>query len=286
MRILFYFFGISCILIFCSPKREREKESSLLYYDDTGREVKLNHIPKRILSLAPSMTEMLFAIADTQTIIGVTKNCNFPPDIKNKKKVSVYPLDLENILLLKPDIIFTKDGMIAMDNIQKYTNVTDILDGLVRIGKIINQDKKATYLVDSLKKELAKIKVKNSSARKKTVLGITIPIYDPIYAYGYYSLFTDKLHILGLENAIDSTIKNSFPALSREYILKINPDIIIGESFHEMDSSFFKMYPELKAIKAYQTKQIYRLNDDLQSRPTPRVIESIIELKNAIYNKK
>jgi iron complex transport system substrate-binding protein len=69
-------------------------------------------------------------------------------------------------------------------------------------------------------------------------------------------------------------------------VLKINPDIIIGGGFGKMDSTFFRQYPELRRINAYRNRRIYDLTDDLMARPGPRVMESILELKEAIHGKK
>ncbi len=293
MRTLPYILMLLTITLSCQRYvKKKDTVYSFIYYDDLGRKISLTHTPKRILSLAPSMTEMLFAVCDTSYIIGVTEHCNYPEAAVHKEKIHTYPLDVEHIFTLKPDIIFTKDGMISLDHIQKieemgiplyiqsYKTVNDIFNGLLKIGKIIGEEKKSIILVDSLKKELEKIKINTTSKKKITVLAITW--YDPIYAYGYSSLFTDKLHLLGVDNAVDSSISSPYPVLSREYILKINPDIIIGKSFDTMNSSFFILYPELKSIKAYKNNHIYAITDDLHSRPSPRIIESMIELKNII----
>jgi iron complex transport system substrate-binding protein len=93
---------------------------------------------------------------------------------------------------------------------------------------------------------------------------------------------SEKILLAGGINAIQDLKNRPFPELSREYILKLNPDVILGGTFQKMDSTFFSKYPELKQITAYQKRQIYPLKDDLATRPSPRIIQSIIEIKEAL----
>jgi len=292
------FFFILLLSIFsCKEKKQSESSQIILYKDDLGREIVLHNKPQRALSLAPSLTEILFFVCDSNQIVGVTQNCNFPPAAKNKKKIVNYPsLDFEGVLQMKPDIIFSVEGLTPLYQAkrlegmgipiyyQKYEKIKDILQGIRDVGKIMGQRVRADKLADSLETERKKLKseVKNKN-NVKTVLAITWS--DPIYVYGKNTIFTDKLQLIGAKNAVDSLFSNPYPQVTREYILKINPDVIIGGSFEKMDSTFFKLYPELKRIKAYKTKQVYSVNDDLMSRPSPRVLESVLELKKAIDGK-
>jgi len=292
---------IFCILLLaifsCKEKKQSDGTQIILFKDDLGRDVVLHKKPQLALSLAPSMTEILFFVCDSNQIVGVTQNCNFPSAAKTKRKIVNYPaLDFEGVLQIKPDIIFSVEGLTPLDQAkrleemglpiyyQKYEKIKDILQGIRDIGKIMGQRVRADKLADSLETERKKIKseVKNKN-KVKNVLAITWS--DPIYVYGKNTIFTDKLQLIGAMNAVDSLFSNPYPQVTREYILKINPDVIIGGSFEKMDSTFFKLYPELKRIKAYKTKQIYSVNDDLMSRPSPRVLESVLELKKLIIGK-
>ncbi|WP_051359872.1 ABC transporter substrate-binding protein [Adhaeribacter aquaticus] len=296
VKKLFYFFSIFLASLFyaCQSKQPQEKQiNSVTVTDDLGRKVKIPANPKRIMALAPSATEMLYAVADEKTIIGRTQNCDFPEKVKKKPVVNNYPMDYEQLVLLKPDLIFTVEGITPAEvaaklerdlhipvYYQKYEKVQDIFKGLTNIGKILGREERAKQVVDSLKNELAQIQPVKTSNAKPQVLAITWN--DPIYVYGQNTLFTDKLRFLGAENAVKEVFAQSYPALTREYILKLNPDIIIGAEPEKMETTFFKQYPELKKVKAYQQKKIFKATDDLMARPSPRVVASIKELKNFI----
>ena len=102
---------------------------------------------------------------------------------------------------------------------------------------------------------------------------------DPIFAYGFETWMTDKIHLAGGKNVLSEKLDKPYPALQRETILKLNPDILFGGTFEKMDTSFFRMYPELKNISAYKTKMVFELNDDLASRPGPRFMLGIREIE-------
>ncbi|WP_227006147.1 helical backbone metal receptor [Rufibacter latericius] len=257
--------------------------------DDLGRKVKLPVQPRRIMALAPSMTEMLFAVADTAAIVGRTQNCDFPAAALSKPVVNNYPMDYERLLSLKPDVVFATEGIISMEvaaQVQKmgipmyfqaYDSVADILRGIRTLGFLLKREAKATAVADSLQARLNQLAIDTARESRPRVLAITWR--DPIYVFGRNTLFTDKLRYAGGQNALTEVFAQPYPALTREYILQLNPDVIIGGDFEKMEKTFFSLYPELRRIKAYQTKRIYEVTDDLMSRPSPRVVEGIAELK-------
>lgn len=261
--------------------------------DDLGRKLQIPRYPRRVMGLAPSATEMLFAVCNEETIIARTQNCDYPARAKQKTVVNNYPLDYEMLLKLKPDLIFTVPGITPPEAAarlqelgipvyyQKFEKVTDIFDGLKDIGRLMHRADYAEYLVDSLQRQLKNIRARaGERTTKPKILAITWS--DPIYVYGRNTIFTDKLRLIGAENAVAEPMDQPYPAVTREYILKINPDVLLGGSFGQMDSTFFNQYPELKQINAYRHRRIFAATDNLMSRPSPRVVESVRELQSFI----
>ena len=280
-------------LFSCESRTNRQPENTAITVtDDLGRSVVIPASPRRVMALAPSATEMLYAVADENMIVGRTQNCDYPARVKNKPVVNNYPMDYEQLVLLKPDLVFTLEGITSAEeaarikelNIpvyyQKLDKVEDVFRGLTDIGRLLHREEKARLVVDSLRQALKQLQV-HAVATKPRVLAITWN--DPIYVYGQNTIFTDKLHYIGAENAVKEILAQPYPALTREYILKLNPDVIIGGTFEKMDASFFKLYPELKQTKAYRNKKIFGATDNLMSRPGPRVVASIRELKAFIW---
>ncbi|PKV66279.1 iron complex transport system substrate-binding protein [Pontibacter ramchanderi] len=285
------------LLLICWACGSGQKESEgeeLVLQDDLGREIRLKRQPERVMAFASSMTEMLFAVCDTASIVGRSPQCDYPDAVYSKPVVNNYPVDLEQVLALKPDLIFTVEGITPLDMAarleelgipvyyQKYRSVEDILKGIEDIGRIMGREQQANYLTDSLRQEVQTIERRYSKqAQRQRVLAITWS--DPIYVYGQNTILTDQLRILGAQNAVQEVFDQPYPALTREYILKMNPDVLLGGSIERLEREFFSLYPELRKIAAYQNKRIYQPTGNLIERPSPRVVESIRELESFLY---
>jgi len=274
---------------------EPEQGAAVLARDGLGRSLRLLAHPRRVLALAPSMSEILFAVADTATIVARCPQDNYPVGVYRKPVVNNYPLDLEKLVLLKPDIVFTLEGITSVDDaqrlkelgipvyFQRYRRVEDVFQGIETVGRLLGRQGQAKHLADSLRRELTRIAPAGSPATAAPkVLAITWQ--DPIYCYGQNTLFTDEIRLAGGQNAVTETFPQPYPALTREYILKLNPDVLLGGSFAKMDSTFFKNYPELRRIKAYQTRRVFAITGNFLERPGPRVVESVRELRELIEN--
>ena len=103
--------------------------------------------------------------------------------------------------------------------------------------------------------------------------------------YGQNTLFTDKIQLAGGQNVVAEKFAQPYPVFTREYILKLNPDVLIGGSFGKLDSTFFRNYPALKRIWAYQQRRIYGTTGSLMERPGPRVVELVRELQRLLAGK-
>ncbi|MCC9138280.1 ABC transporter substrate-binding protein [Pontibacter silvestris] len=280
----------------CSQTEKPTEEGTIVLQDDLGREIQLEKQPLRVVSLASSMTEMLFAVLDTSTIVGRTQNDDYPAAALTKPVVKNYPIDYEQVLRLKPDVIFTVEGITPPDDAarleelgvpvyyQTYASVEDIFNGLEDIGRIMGREEQAEHLTDSLRQQVNELKQRYQAQQRQPLRVLAITWKDPIYVHGQNTILTDKLHILGAENAVQEVFDQPYPSITREYILKLNPDVILGDDREKMEKEFFGQYPELRKTKAYQQGRIYGTTDNLMSRPGPRVVESILELERLLYH--
>ena len=273
---------------------EPEKTALVPVRDGLGRSVSVPAHPRRVLALAPSMTEMLFAVADTATIMARCPQDNYPAGVYRKPVVNNYPLDLEKLVLLKPDVVFTVEGITSVDDAQRlqqlgipvyylrFRRVEDVFKGLEDVGRLLGRLPQARHLTDSLRRNLKVLT--NAPGRRFAALPkvLSITWQDPIYSYGQNTLFTDEISLAGGRNAVTETFPQPYPALTREYILKLNPDVLLGGSFGKMDSTFFKNYPELKRINAYKNRRVFSITGNLMERPGPRVVESVRELQELL----
>lgn len=296
-RSISSFLWLLVLLSGCSGNSEKSVDNStqkvaankITLTDDLGRKLEIPKKPTRVMGLTAAMTEMLFAVVPDSMIVARTQACNYPQAALKKPVVNSFPLNLEGLLLQKPDVVFTEAGMTSMEAaeqiqklgipvyFQEYRKVEDVFRGLNTIGQIMHQETKAKVLTDSLQAEVNAMEKAPKTGNPKRVLALISS--DPIYVYGQNTLMTDKIKKAGGENALQEVFKQQSPPLTREYVLQLNPDVIFGLSPEQMNNTFFKLYPELKNVTAYKQKQIFQLNDDLASRPGPRVVESIKEIR-------
>ncbi|RAK65057.1 ABC transporter substrate-binding protein [Hymenobacter edaphi] len=263
----------------------------LTVQDDLGRSVTFQAPPRRIMALAASMTEMLYAVADTATIVGRTQVCDYPAAALRKPVVNSYPLDFETLVGLHPDVVFTVEGITSPADAarlqqlgipvyyQRYQRVTDVFRGLRDLGRLLGRQPQARRLTDSLAQELGQLTADTAGPHLRALAVIS---NDPIYAFGRNTIFTDKIRLAGGQNALAEDFPQPYPSLTREYILKLNPDVIIGGRFGQLDSTFFRMYPELRRTTAYRTRRVFPVTGDLMDRPSPRVVESVRELRGLL----
>lgn len=267
--------------------------------DDLGRALTLPARPRRVLALAPSMTEMLFAVADPATIIGRSAACNFPAAALTRPAVSTYPLDLEGVVALRPEVVFTVEGITSPDDAQRlqqlgipvyyqrYGRVEDVFRGLTDLGRLLGRPAPARRLTDSLRAELQKLAA-DTLARASTYAAaprprvLALASQDPIYAFEQNTLFTDEIRLAGGRNAVRELFPQPYPVLTREYVLELNPDVLLGGRLGQLDSTFFKNNPELRRTRAYQTDRVFPVSGDLITCPSPRVVETVRQLRGLL----
>lgn len=276
----------------CSERKSEDRKIKLV--DDLNRTVMVKENPARFMALSSSLTEMLFILCDDDQVVARTHNCDYPAAALKKEVISNYPIDYEGLLKVNPDLVFAKEGIISLEEaakiesigipiyFQKYDKVDDILKGIETLGIILNKKERSLFVSDSLKKEIALLHT--SVANKKTPRVLILISKEQLFAFGKQSYASDILTYAGAFNAINETFNNAYPQITSEYILKINPDILIGLKGTGMENGdFFELYPELKRLDLYKNKKYYSFPEDLLSRPGPRVGETIRQLIKIIH---
>lgn len=251
-------------------------------YDDLGRKIEFESPPQRIVSLAPSITEILFFLGLGDRVVGVTRYCNFPPEAQRKRVIGgVIDPNYEIIASLKPDlIIMTVEGNTreAFDKLSELgfkifvtnpRNFDGILKTILDFGKICGVEARANYLVDSLKLELEKIKDVNTGKKKPKIL-VLISL-NPLMSAGKNTFINEIIERAGGVN-VAGKLKQNYPIFSREEILKVNPDMIILTESGIEKEELLKQFPEWKYINAIKENRIFKIEPDIILRPSPRVI--------------
>ncbi|MGC8943841.1 MAG: helical backbone metal receptor [Caldisericia bacterium] len=259
--------------------------------DDLGSEITFYEKPKRIISLAPSNTEILFSLGLNKEIIGVTEYCDYPDDAKKKEKIGGFSNpNLEKIYTLKPDFVFgirgnPKDTLINLKklniNVLAFDpkNVDELFDLILKIGKLVDKREEANNLVSGMKEKKDLIIKKSESLKKKKVY---LEIWNnPYMSVGENTYLNNLIEEVGGIN-IAKKAKGDWPILSQESIITENPEVIIiaymGQNIEEILNR-----PGWENIDAVKNKRIYYINPDLIFRLGPRIIDGMEELFNLIH---
>ncbi len=261
--------------------------------DDAGRTVTISQTPNRIVSLAPSITEDLYALGLGDKVVGTTTYCNYPPAANNTTKVGGFGTpNMEKIVSLKPDIVFTgslnnETVISALDSYGIPTVVIEpktlagILDDLSLIGKITDTTGNSSALVANLTQRLTKSNA-TSNATQTRVLYLVW--YDPITSAGADTFEGDIIARAGGINVAKLANVGGYSTISKESIVALNPSVIIANS--AMNSTVIeqvKSDPALTTVDAIKNSKVFILNSDVISRPGPRAFDAmdqIIEMIN------
>ena len=291
MRIILCYFCILFTCLFACKEQTPKNSKALSYKDCLHRRIDLEKQPIKVLGLAPSATEMLAVLCDSENIAGRTPYCNFPAYLSSKPVVNNYPLNLEALLKLKPDFVLTSEGMLPLQEADKlaslgmpvyfqcFKTVNDIPQGLRILGTILGKQAKANEAAGKLEAQIDSLRNLKVTHKPSVLLLIGV---DPMYVYGVDSYGSDLLALASAKNVITDTLESPFPVITREYLLKLNPDYILSADSLALHQNLLKLYPELKQLKAFQKKQLGILTDDLVSRPGPRLIQAACEIRRLL----
>ncbi len=246
----------------------------------------------RIISLSPATTEILFAIGAGPMVVGVSDYCNFPPEATQRPRVgAVMTLNLEKTLSLKPDLFLTTDGnprfyerldRLSKAQIVQLSSVTlpSVTRNIRDLGRVTGRVAQADALADRIDRGLRAAQAK-AQARKGKPRVFYMVWGEPLITAGAGSYLDDLIRTAGGVNAVrDLPTGNPYPPYSWEALVAADPDVILAPRHLKPTLDRLKrIQPGMKAVKH---GRLVMLDDDLVSRPGPRVLEALEQVSEAI----
>lgn len=263
--------------------------------DVTGRTVSVPDNPVRVVSLAPSVTEIIFALGEGNRLKGVTQHCDFPDEAQSLPKVgSFVHLDLERIVALKPDLcIAVRDGNpidVVMElesfGIPVYTvdprNLEAAADTVLEVGQLLNATTQAQHLANEMRARIVKVKERIDKTKLRPRVFFQIGA-APIVSAGTNTVIHELIVAAGGQNLAEGP--TAYPRFSMEQVLALQPDIIIITSMtKEQDQqelcAEWKKYGGLPAVR---NNRIFFVDADLFDRVSPRLIDGLDTLAGIIH---
>lgn len=277
-----------CVSLFSNCQNETTQPAGSIptreITDDLGRTVKIPVKVERAVSLAPNLTEIVFAVGAGEKLVGVTSFCNYPEEAKNVTKIgdTINP-NLEAIIARKPQIVFVSTAS-QIENFTRRTEENGIavfvtnaesLDGVLRniqqIADVLGTEKKAEKLVSELKARIFAVE-NNVTDKPKTKVFVQIS-KEPLFTVGKDSFLTEIIERAG-GVSVTKAVETAYPKISKETALALNPEaIILSESPDNLEpNDIFKESPAVKSGK------VFKINADLISRPAPRIVDALEQI--------
>lgn len=259
-------------------------------------------LPKRVVSLAPSLTECIYAVGAGDRLVGVTAFCNYPPEAESLPRIGGYSdTNYEQIYKLQPDLVIllpehtdARDRLdalgIAHVTVDTFT-IQDILETLETLGDIFGVQASAKAEVHRLQSRIDALHAAVRNAPERSVL-VSIGRSSTgelayVYAAGRHTLYDDMLEKSGARNVYDGPVE--YAPISRESIMRMNPEVIIdlipdlqtsGTRTPEEARRDWDVLPDVAAVK---NRQVHVLGDPYVCIPGPRFILTLENIARAIH---
>ena len=239
---------------------------------------------KRVVSLAPNITELVYALGAGERLVGRTRHCTWPPEATVLPAVgSYFRPDLERILALRPDVCLavedgTPPGVIdklrsagMQVEILRFTGTEDLPSVLHRLGILLGHTTQAAVLTERVKKLLH---LPPSTSQPSVLIQIQP---QPIMAAGSTSFMGKLVELAG--GRVLPDITTPYPRLSAEHILQLNPDIILVADLGSGTAEHITAWRRFPTLKAVRTGRVHAVSADIFARPSLRALEALPELR-------
>ncbi len=264
--------------------------------DALGNNVEFKQAPKKIVSLIPSNTEILFALGLDDKIVGVSDNDDYPKAATKKPKVGGMDFNVEKVLSLKPDVVFAhesnaksvesglqqlKDAGITVFVVKNATNFEETYDTIKQLGQITNQSQKADQIVANMKAKVKEVQDKVANVKQRTAF-VETSDEPEIYTAGKDTFMQEIFDLAKIKNV--AADQSGWFKIDPEQIVKRNPDtIIVMEDYVPNIVEKVKKRQGFDSITAVKNNAVVLVHQDLTARTGPRLADGLEEIAKAVY---
>lgn len=261
--------------------------------DDAGRRVSLPAVVDRVVSLAPNLTEIMFAVGAGDRLVGRTSYCDYPAEAKKIAEVgdTLHP-SLERIIALKPQVVLVSTAsqlevftnQLQGQNIAVYVTDPHDLEGVFRsiaqIGEIVGEKDQANLLVQKLRERTNAVEL---AVKQKQPVRVFYQVSgEPLYTAGHDAFVTDLMRRAGAAS-VTGEVPGAWPKYSNESALAARPDAIILPTGGSMGAANATVAEALRQSPAALQGRVYKINDDHLARPGPRSVDGLEEMAHALH---
>ena len=263
--------------------------------DETGRSVRVPQTIHRIVSLAPSLTETVYALGLQDHLVGDTDYCDYPPDAQKKTKVggAINP-SLEQIATLHPDLVLVTKGLNRLETVNSLDGlgissyatdphtVDEIMASTKKLADILGAPEAGVSVTEDMQRHLAALQQKIGALPAKHVLFVVWT--QPLISVGKDTFIADALRRAGAVSIVDS--EQSWPQVSLEEIARLQPEFLVFASSHSetapRELDVLATLPGWSILDAVSNRR-YAVISDAVNRPAPRIVAAIEDLARQLH---
>ncbi len=292
--------ALAILLSACSPAATATPAGPAVLTDGTGTEFTLEKPAQRIISLAASNTEILFALGAGSQVVGREEFSNYPAEAASVQSVggSMGNYNMEEIARLQPDLILASpltppEGIASLKEITPNVfvlgnpkSLDELYANLITVGKLTGRETEAQTMVQDMTTRANAVISKVSGVTEKPLVFYELDATDPAKPYtAGPGTFIDLLIGLAGGRNYGASLSGEWAQISQESLIVENPDIILlGDSLYGgITPESVAARPGWDGIKAVQNGQVLPFNDDLVSRPGPRMIDGLEEMAKIFH---
>jgi len=298
-RPFFWLTILLCCLIFSLGDRLHTGWCTAVHFpfqlvDATHEAVSFSAYPKRIVSLAPSITECLFSLHLDTEIIGVTTYCDYPQDAIKKPKVgSLLTLDTEKIFALKPDLVLaTMEGNRAEEVhrlrrlglkvfvLSPVKELEHVYRDLRIMGRLTGREEDAKGVISAVQLKIRETEQALESIKERPLCFLQLG-YNPLVTAGHSTLVHNLIHLAGGENLASK--KKGYVHYSLEEVVARDPAVILMIGMGETLQGYRALWNKFPQLTARKTGKILDINPDLVDRSSPRIADGLRNMAEALH---
>ncbi|MFL1994821.1 ABC transporter substrate-binding protein [Lysinibacillus irui] len=264
--------------------------------DAIGKDITLEAPPEKIVSLIPSNTEILFSLGLKDEIVGVTDNDDYPPEVAEKEKVGGMEYNIEKIIALNPDIVFSYESSMSLSEaaieqlesagvkvfvVNNAQDFNETYTTIEQLGRATGKLPEAEEVIANMKAKVEEVLAKVKDVEPKKVL-VEASDEPDIYTAGNGTFMNAILEMIHAENVAADA--DDWYKIDAEQIIAKNPDVIVV-TYHYVPDILTKIPQRagFDTINAVKNKAIVQVDENTTSRQGPRLGEGLEELAKAIY---
>ncbi len=265
------------------------------YTDETGRHVQVPRPLQRIVSLAPSLTETIYALGAQDRLVGDTDYCDYPPEAQKKEKVggAINP-SIEKIVSLRPDLVLVTKSLNRFETVRALDElhvssyatdphtVDDVVSSAARLAEVLGIADAGESLAQDLRRRMADLHTRLAAQRPRRVLFIVWTA--PLISIGRNTFIADALARAGAISVVDAA--QDWPQVNLEEVVRLQPEVLVFASTHSesaaRDFDELAERPGWRNLDAVRNRRFAVISDAV-NRPSPRLISAIEDLARQLH---